>query len=417
MGLVPGKTFAGAWRVEMNGGRFRQDASALLTLRSKNISSTSAVPSVTELFVQGPRGVTLVGTFPTGEAFGLPDFAQRLNLEKSDRRLTYVAYTATKTAYERTCTEQGGDTLLGYCSFRNKVLPAKLNTQSLSMNAWTWNIGNVAGTCSSYKFKVCYQGTERRISDQILSFEQTYGKPGVLFLQEQWHGDCNGAGLSTTWYFWNPQLCDNPTRGTPSWIRILGNRYAVRCTSTNYAGGLTNGFECVAINSALFYFINDTYLGAPSGYHTPCSADTGFQVVRVASVASNVPLILANTHLTGADNPACRAEQIRTLATDLRNLNYPRVLFAGDFNTEPYNDGTSGAISFRTNFVTASGGAVSPVATMIDPGNLASAGYFYGNVALDHVLSNTFTGSCAVSPAFDGTDHRLMRCSLQSPAY
>ncbi|SMB81658.1 hypothetical protein [Deinococcus hopiensis] len=57
-----------------------------------------------------------------------------------------------------------------------------------------------------------------------------------------------------------------------------------------------------------------------------------------------------------------------------------------------------------------------PVASLIDAGNTPSARYVWGTLALDHVLSNSFTGNCAVRGYYDGTDHALVDCQLSTSA-
>lgn len=427
IGQTPGVQAAGGWRVKANVPEFRDVAT--LTLNSATLRVQSG-EMITELFVRNEDtgDISLVGTYRQQASLVVESFADQLNELRGDADLTYFALTAPLKNYVSECKEQGGDTDLGYCSFRNKVLPSParpaLGAQALTpqagtpLNVVSYNIGNVAVSCSAFRYKVCYQSTERKISDQILSNEYTYGKPAVVFLQEAWHGDCRNIGSS--WNWGNPRLCNEPTRGVRSADRILGNRYSTVCTTVTAANNdPRNGYECTGIDTNQVYWMNTNYIGAPdgSGLHPFCAStdkwqDTGFQVTRIGRPLGD-PIVLVNTHLAGTVDNACRADQIRGLATELRSLGKPTALIAGDFNTEPYNDSKEGGIQFRREFVTPfQYEAVDPVGFMIDPGNVPSTRYVYGTPALDHAVAYGLNGSCAFDYYYDGTDHALMRCSV-----
>ena len=433
MGETPGAKLVSAWRVQVKAPTFQQGAKLSIEPPAAMQSQSNGERDVTEIFLHdNVRGTdALVGTYRGDVPLDITDFADRVNEELGQEvDFTYTAYRSTWANYVKACQKQQGDTELGYCSFRNKeVTIKKLAAQGVyrSMRALSWNVGNVAMTCDSYKYKVCYQATERRISDQILNLEQS-GRFDFIFLQEMWHGNCDAAGIGTSWWSsWvNPRLCDDPTRGTPSINRILGSRYNSTCTQPAYdpSKGFTNGFECVAVDQNKYYYQNLAALGNAQGYHPQCpskpidSVDTGFQVVQVGLYGSSTPLMLINTHLAGTTSSPCRASQIEQLAYELRLRGKPYHLMAGDFNTEPYNDSTEGGGAFRYHFYTPmQTQAVDPVSGLLDAGNQPTAYYVWGSPSLDHVLSNAFNGSCGSGYDFDGTDHTWTVCELNSSVF
>jgi len=425
IGDVPGRVPTGVWRVQVSAPKF-EDTATLNVQRADGLKAQDLNQTITEMFVKDNIGgdISLVGTYLNDAPLDVESFPDRVNEELGGPvDLTYFTYTASKADYDAECKRQGGDVDLGYCSFRNKnVRSQNLQLQSLDLRMISYNVGNVAVSCQAYRYKICYQSTERKVADQILALEQS-GKPMVVMLQEMWHGDC--SQISTSWWrSWsNPRLCDGATRGRPSVERILGNRYRYSCTQTENIGGtIRNGYECTGIDPWQIDFTNTAYLGDARGYHPECvggaGVDTGYQVTEVVRFQSGQRFLLVNTHLSGTTDNECRAAQINDLSNSLRSRGNPINLIAGDFNTEPYNDVYAGGVAFRRNFYTPwyPGEAINPVAQLIDSGNMPSARYVWGSPALDHVLSNSFSGNCLFRGYYDGTDHALVDCQLYSGA-
>lgn len=436
IGETSGARVIGVWDVQTTTARLDQGAALALLPETSNTLPDNAKArggTVVEVFVKdNVKGdISLVGTYRQQVKLGMQDFGDRLNTLSGQANLTFFAIAAPWAQYVKTCDAQGGKTDLGYCSFRDKVLPPRDSLSALgsgyptlptdAMSVLSYNLGNVAVTCGgAYRYKVCYQSTERTIADQILNQEYVNGKPIVVFLQEQWHGVCTNVPSSGN--YWNPQLCDSPTRGVPSVARILGSRYSYTCTTVqNPTVDPRNGYECTGINTARTSWVSTNYLGNAdgSGAHYFCAdtdkwIDTGFQLTQVRQTSGRT-FVLVNTHLAGTVDNACRSSQIEGLALQLRQKGKPDVLIAGDFNTEPYNDAYAGGIAFRKHFYTPQypTQAIDPVASMVDSGTTPSARYVSGTPALDHVLvRNLNSGGCTYTGYYAGTDHAMVRCNL-----
>lgn len=431
---VVGARPVAVWRVQAQVSGV-QGAASLAVAAPQGLQAQGLRDDVTEIFERDNlRGTdTLVGTYRGDVPLEISDLADRLaEVRGGVADFTYSAYRSTWDRYAQACAAQQGDVELGYCSFRNKQVaaPAALQAQAplqyRRVRFLSWNIGNVAYSCNAYQNKVCYQTTERRISDQVLALEQSGGRFDYLFLQELWHGQCDQTGIAAASGSSNPRLCDAPTRGTHSIGRILGSRYATTCTQAGYEQkGYVNGYECMGIDQNRYTIVNSALYGTPQGYHPYCASnpsngvDTGFQVIQTTLAGGSSPLTMVNVHLAGTTSSECRATQLDALANSLRSSGSLSNLIAGDFNTEPFNDSTAGGVAFRRAFKVAGreSEAPSPVAALLDAGTTPSAFYVWGSPALDHVLSNTFRPyqsdeRCTFGGNFNGTDHTWMDCRL-----
>lgn len=441
MGEVPGRSLLGVWHITSDA----QDLRTPATLRLKPqgaLGAQQASQTVSEVFVRDNVSgrITIVGTFTDGASLDIEDFGDRINEIDASIDLTYFAYRAPTAAYNATCAREGGSTAFGYCSFAEKKITGgkglrsqSLRAQSQYLRTISWNLGNVAQSCSAstgganYNFKLCYTSTLRRISDQILKFEQTY-KPDIIMFQEVWHGDCRYTGES--WYgtYGNQRLCaSNAPRGHAIYqiLGSSGSRYHISCTPTEDVPGarlVVNGYECIAVDIGVLRFT------ATNSLRTACEAydstrnylgrDTGYQVAQVTrSWSGGNELTLVNAHLSGTVDEACRQAQLQTLESSSLTLNQPFNLFAGDWNTEPLNDSTVGGQAFREVFSGPWTSYSSTLAQTLDIPNQDTAFYVHDNLALDHVMSNTFTGNCVRGSSFEGTDHTWTDCSLNSSSF
>lgn len=459
MGEVPGKTFMGAWTITTTAEKL--NAPATLTLKPETgLSGQAAKERVTEVFVRDNTDghVIVVGTFKGDAQLAIEDFGDRINEARGKTvDLTYFAYSAPLSAYNETCIAQGGITTYGYCSFSTKQSSGKtslkgqalksqggvLTSQSLYLRNISWNLGNVASSCSTttaganYNFKLCYSSTVRRISDQILAFEQTY-KPDIIMIQESFNGRCDYTSESFYGNYINQRLCADGVPRVNAMQMIFGpsgTRYNWACTDTENlpnSQAVVNGYECVALDAGYFKFAPYTFFNPPNtALHPSCvdapdysrnflGRDTGYQVTNIKSIYNPTnTLTVVNAHLAGTNASACRSAQLLGLEDSYLTNGQTYRLFAGDWNTEPLNDSTIGGQNFREVFSGPWASYSSTLGRAID--NVTDFTAYYGsgfyNLALDHVMSNTFTGSCTRGSNFDGTDHTWTDCRLSSSSF
>lgn len=433
MSAVPDKVYLGAWRV-------RASTPGLMAVARLLLKGASPAPagSVTETFVQDNTDghVVLVSSFRDDQPFSFEDFGDRLSeLERRGKRadLTFFAYRSSWTSYSTACLALGGGLEFGYCSFANKRVVPKLGAQqSLGMyqQVWSSNWGNVAQSCgaytqgANYQYKLCYQSTERRVSDALLAIERNR-KPDILLIQETWMGDCRYTPESTYGTSINPRLCAPNTAGTPAINRVLGfygSRYKWDCTNTQVIPSqnlVVNGYECVAWNPMYWDIVTR------EEFHPNCETadpnvnyrgrDTGFHIVGLRSYGYNGGGVLkaVTAHLAGTDDPNCRATQINALASLIRGRAPAFYLLGGDFNTDPLNDSTAGGNAFRSAFAGSWGTPAGAIGTLVDDPRQPTASYVGGYTpSLDHVITNAFTGGCSRGGSIDGLDHIWTLCNL-----
>jgi len=465
MGDVPNTAMIGAWRVVTNIQTLKRPAQLKLD-RPLGTLSGAGQDRITEVFVRDnlSQQTEVVGTFVGTSELVLDDFGDllsrqgKLDVTRSDTDLTYFAYSASKTDYDKTCTSEGGEIVepQNYCSFANKkIIPSTsslqnidslsrqgVKTQSLNgISVVSWNLGNVAQSCgtstggANYNYKLCYVSTERRISDTILSFEQSQ-KPAVIFFQEIWHGDCRYTPESSYGTYTNQRLCASnvPNNFQNTMTRILGiSRYYSSCTQTEDVPAdqlVVNGYECIAIDPNVLtpnYNHPASAGNTTDGYHPPCDInnqdpthnfpgrDTGYMYMNVTPVNSTTNLMLVSSHLVAVTDSACRTEQLTKLKGFAPLYSQSFSLLGGDFNTNPNAANDPAAITFRNVFSGTWGAPSGYVASEIDDPNQATAFYVNGNQNLDHVLGRNFGGSCQRGGSFDGTDHTWTRCTISSP--
>lgn len=387
--------------------------------------------------------MNVVGTFPGQSEVVLDDFGDlvRERMDKTNGsavNLTYFAYSAPLSDYKATCESEGGELMepQQYCSFRNKKLTApSIKAQSVAgMRVVSWNLGNVAQSCgtaslgANYNYKLCYTSTERRISDQLLAFEQT-GKPAVIFFQEVWHGDCRYT--SESWYgtYINQRLCASTVSGNNlnALARILGGRYNYACTPTENVPAdqlVVNGYECVAVDPNQMRLNSSAPGGLMGSFHPACAPvdmahnymgrDTGYFYLNAVPVGSNSNVLLTTAHLAGIPNNDCRRTQLASLQGSQPFVNAGYAIYAGDWNTDPMADGDPVSPQMRTTFSGVWGGTGYPLGNEIDNPYEPTAFYTWGTNNLDHVFARGFSGSCVRGPNFDGTDHTFTDCRLSS---
>jgi len=430
MNEVPGRTVVAALRLRYDGGQLGGPS----TLRLESALSASAdADSVTEAFkLDEVSGVTeLVGAWHGREPVVIPDLSETLEHARADgtqvRSLKVVFLRARQSAYDRTCRAQGGDPAPGWCSFANKPVAPRVGPQVVRTDTRviSWNIGNIAYTCGGgYNQKVCYIATLRRIADTFSSLEQS-GKPGIILLQEMWHGRCTYNTDTDT-----SKLCSSAYNyhTAESIIPILGLyglRYAWRCTNpvdVPSASLVINGYECIAVDPAQYTLQGgDSQVVQPSCVPNPDPTskyqgrDTGFQIATVFPVAHNtLPIKVINGHLAGTNASDCRATELNAL-NQTTGVRIPvSNLIGGDFNTDPRGDTSAGGTVFNAIF-TPFGSAPyddTRLAKQLDDPSQTTA-YYYGYYpSLDHVLSDRMGGTCSRGPQYDGTDHVYTDCRL-----
>ena len=440
IGDVPGKKFAGGWNIKVKAPKFT--AAADLTVNRANGLGAQALSStITEMFIKdnATGSVSLAATFLNDQPMKLENFADLTNELLADRKgsdadLTLFAYTAAQDKYDSVCIKEGGTTKYQACSFAEKILPARIGPQTVrGLQTVSWNLGNVAITCGAYNYKLCYRTTERSISDQFLSFEQSFGKPDVIFVQEIFNSACTYIPEGNPFINgFNPRLCSPPVPNTTVMTRIFGApgvRYNYYCTArVLVANQYINGTECTAVSIGSLvrltgqgYHLNPACDGNPNPNlgTNYLGRDTGVFYVYATLVGKL--LNLGNVHLIGTNQPGCRATQINAIRDD-RFLHTPSRIVGGDFNTEPFNDTTTGGAAFKNNFSSNEFGywpsATPGYGTVIDNARQSTAYYAAGySPSLDHFISDSFTGFCTRGSNFNGTDHVWTRCFLNTTSY
>jgi len=300
------------------------------------------------------------------------------------------------------------------------------------------NVGNSNVSCQPYAFKLCYQQVEDRIAANI----QAHGPDIVALIEVLPVERCATAyaGLPEP----DPQkVCAQTHEVEHQARRLVGPGYAIACDARF-------GWDCVAAKDATV-LLDEAAPGTvePNGLATAEAiegCDPGFTVnVAIANVtgvgAFRVVLAHPDSGFTsGEAGTACRVAQLEQAFV----LAEGPTLLVGDMNMDPYRASGSDVALWDANvgegarFRYHSGiaeNAADPFPTyfMGESSNLLPTGALLPTVedpsgvfarqTLDHVVSDSFFGTCATLGEAEGTtrldggpgggmDHRALLCAL-----
>lgn len=275
--------------------------------------------------VYGPGNVieATIGSLPTGA-----DGVARVIVLFSQKRLA---------DQKAACNAEGGVFNGVWC-----MEPWQPGPQSQGIKVLSLQAGNADAWCMypDYLVKLCDWRSEQAVRKLIQAVN-----PDIIAIQEFYNGACGFQDLSTA------RVC-GPVRPDPGFgeqiKRVLfGAPYEYSCA--HIANG-KNGYECVAIKSTQFEFVNKEVAYLSGGC---LEEDTGFQVVRIRpkNLVGPVPPTLADIEIANAHlaSPAkdgdgsCRMAQLEALSQRYKyrgpgTPDDPWVigsLVLGDFNVDP----------------------------------------------------------------------------------
>jgi hypothetical protein len=275
---------------------------------------------------------------------------------------------------------------------------------SYDLSFLTANIGNTLLDCEDYAYNLCEVDVEERIRDQIATLA-----PDVVALQEvlaPWQ--CDGMEEGDANRTCHPDaLAEEPDQVR----RLLGPDYEIACDGRS-------GYECYGVHTA-FGSIRECAAGECVA-KTPdvvgdCNA--GFSVSSIdVDVAHGDRFTLVNGHPQSGFEFACRAAQMEQ-AFDLAS---GPSLVAGDMNLDPWRDTDESVLVWdehvgdgkRFHYLSGPAEASPPRPTNVT---------VIGEMVLDHVVSDAFSGTCETlgeAPGTDrldggaGMDHRAIFCAL-----
>ena len=279
------------------------------------------------------------------------------------------------------------------------------------------NVGNVAVTCSTYRYKLCYSATEQRIATSIATLD-----PDVISLQETVSvAQCEAmTEIDSTKACFAAHIAQVKAQV----MRLVGDAYTVACDTRSH-------YECIAVKRTwgAIAGCRDGELCLASAVSETADAgagcDTGFSVAAYTiRPASGRPFRLVDLHPPSGNAVACRVDALTKVFEGATALaRGPRSLLSGDFNLDPFA-GTDASDVYLRNKVGAgrafrfhSGEAEHqpPYLTAVYDWPLHSFTY-------DHVISNFASGTCrtlgqaASTERLDGgsgTDHRALLCDLE----
>ncbi|MFH2010813.1 MAG: hypothetical protein ABI333_29700 [bacterium] len=243
--------------------------------------------------------------------------------------------------------------------------------------------------------------------------------PDVVVFQEIFYtGDCSGIPPEALEKF----ICDTWQPGDPTVAQlVLGEGYQVMCNPGN-------NDKCAAVKRAFGSFrgcAGDFCLEGMEGFRVN-DCGHGARVGRaVIELVAGGELTLVNYHGSSGidqDEMDCRRQQVDQVFVDLGDgepgANGARNLIMGDLNTDPGRLASMDPSALRwTDFV----GEGLPFHFITEVGMDAEPTY-QGIVNIDHVMSDTATGTCWVAgldggppPIIEATyfDHLPIVCTVQ----
>ncbi len=443
---VPKSRVTKAFKVRTNFSA--QSNPASLIIKNENDSEKAKDEKENESKIQhifsqakGSSKLNLASTGRSGSPIILSGFLNTIGKSRPNEPSEAMFYEidASEKRYLQHCLSVGGDPSPGWCNLIS--VPAKQSVEntitvqavSATLKVLSWNLGNddifgAGCSFSSYKVKLCSITTEVAATNELSRlYKSTTERPDVILFQELWHGRCNYITDSNV-----DRVCGLASRkiGFSHQIKLLlQNSYVYRCATPRDTGSSwEDGYECVALNPAKFSFLDGTtdIFAGVTALRPVCNAlnpgiDTGFTSVKANYIGSTRPITFVTTHLAAPPYIGCRADQILNLRTTFLAPSPNLLLIGGDFNTEPFNDFTAAGDEFKRTF--------SQFGEFRDPSKMAHTldnsreittstiinaivPITVSQLALDHVLSNLFSGTCARGAVFLGTDHVRTICTL-----
>lgn len=466
MARASGSAVVSAYRVSASQGSFNSQQISISVPVDVPINPPGT-PMITELYVYDGQTFTKMQIESAPLSFQYYTYS----LDGSSSGITpsyldFFVFRATLVSISSACTSTGGTFNGKYCekSFPAALLGSSTRSEPVARRFLSINVGNAdLGHCGNYLVKLCSYAVEERVRNILRGLSPL---PNIIAMQEVWHDDCtyiNDLGSKDRVCADPPQP---PLRKAKQIERLIDTTiYDYRCSPKVVFSGeadvrkkVVNGFECVAINKALFEFTTPAgsspatlqpACGTPTAGQYYEGSDTGFQIERVrlkspvyrdpinstdlTAALQAVTFDIANGHLIAINKTLCRQQQLALLGSKyfdtrpafLRPLSQ-RLLVAGDLNTDILENSIAGD-QFKANFsdlntsVNAAVGIGMP-SNILPPtriGYLLSdprqATAFFGPItvgSLDHVASNFSDGTCVRLPPIIGLDHIPTSCLL-----
>lgn len=284
-----------------------------------------------------------------------------------------------------------------------------------SMRLLQANVGNVAVTCGSYKYKLCYAETEARLGAAIRELDAD-----VVSLQEVVSLEQCQAMNETD----SRKVCHaSQTADVAEQARrLVGDDYTIACDTRSH-------FECVAVKRSwggiagcpdgeLCIDAEVSETAPPPG----AGCDAGFSVSAVTiNPARANAFRLVDLHPPSGNAVDCRRSALVQVFEGSSALaRGTRSLLAGDFNLDPFA-GDDASERYLRDWVGAGKKFRFHSGTAEQSPPLMSAFYPIGNHTYDHVISNFASGTCKTLgeatgtvrlDGGSGTDHRALLCQL-----
>ena len=277
------------------------------------------------------------------------------------------------------------------------------------------NVGNVAVTCTGYKFKLCYAETEARLGTAIRDLDAD-----VISLQEVVSLEqCQAINENDA-----RKVCHarHTAEVAEQARRLVGDSYTIACDTRSH-------FECVAVKRGW-----GGIAGCPEGEicidpdvaetaPPPGSGcDAGFSVSAATITPTKAKAFrLVNLHPPSGKAVDCRrGALVQVFEGSSALARGPRSLLAGDFNLDPFT-GDDASERYLRDWVGDGKKFRFHSGTAEQSPPLKSAFYPIGNHTYDHVISNFASGTCTTLgeatgtvrlDGGSGTDHRALLCQL-----
>ena len=292
----------------------------------------------------------------------------------------------------------------------------KADGTGMAMRLLQANVGNVAVTCTTYKYKLCYAATEERLAAAIANLD-----PDVISLQET----VSAAQCAAMTESDAAKVCfaTHTAAIEVQARRLVGAAYTVACDTRAH-------YECVAIKRTwgAIRGCADGELCIASAVAQTADAgagcDPGFSVSAVTvEPRRGAAFRLVDLHPPSGKAVACRrAALVDVFEGPAALARGNRSLLSGDFNLDPFA-GTDASEDYLRSRV-GPGTAFhfhSGTAEHQPPFLTAVYDWPLGSFTYDHVISNFAAGTCRTLGAAPGTvrldggtgtDHRALVCDL-----
>jgi endonuclease/exonuclease/phosphatase family metal-dependent hydrolase len=276
-------------------------------------------------------------------------------------------------------------------------------TRDITFTLLSANVGTSSLLCEDYVYKLCDREAEATIGARIAALA-----PDVIVLQEVLpEGFCDQILPETD----ERRACFPATDdGTSQISRLLPDGYRFACEPRN-------GYECVAVDFTRHEL--DSVVDSPPA---PSGCDDGFTVGAYDVTLEGQRVNVVNAHPASGFEAACRADQLRQMFEGDQALAAPTpTIVAGDMNLDPFLDADESVAVWDAHVDDDERFHYHSGLAEHDPPYPTSVTVL-GDKVLDHVVSDTLTGSCVTLGATADTatlddglgamDHRALLCTL-----